>query len=570
LSHARRFVWYLGECGTPVSQINSDVIERYRKAHLEDGRCVRTAREHRNAGRQVWRLLWENGLACHDPDIPGWREALELAQGLTGKNRRTFLEITKEFLEYLQDEGIDPSRIDSGVLESYRAKLIGGGYQRLSASAYVGRGRKLWRLLWGKGMAENDPAKERDFGGWEEVQGAYKEITDPKNRRKPMVKKFMRYLKETGTPLTEINREVLRGYREALQKQGVPFKAKYACSKEARRVWRWLYDEGKARHSPYREKEPWGWELVQRREEEALATGERKGVRMKNRHCVRAWLVYLESVGIEPETASEDEAWGYQKYLLEKANTRHQDVTEFYAANLKRVTITGYMGEAKRFCAWLVKIGKMGENPFEWVKFVEREKHVFALMKEQELGEYLEVLGRWWEGHKTAWAGNYRCHVVAEVQYASGLRLEELAELEEEDVDWENALVNVKRGKGGDGRVAYLNEYSLEVLRGFVKNKKLLYPWATGSRLFGLSRDGLISCYNQRLDLIAKALGKPGWSSHKFRHSLGYHLLRSGCSIRYVQQILGHKRLKSTEVYTKVDIEDTRAVLDAFHPRGGE
>jgi site-specific recombinase XerD len=57
------------------------------------------------------------------------------------------------------------------------------------------------------------------------------------------------------------------------------------------------------------------------------------------------------------------------------------------------------------------------------------------------------------------------------------------------------------------------------------------------------------------------------YTTHFFRHSVGYHLLKAGCDIRYIQEILGHERLRSTEVYTKVDKEDLLGVIDKYHPR---
>jgi len=56
-------------------------------------------------------------------------------------------------------------------------------------------------------------------------------------------------------------------------------------------------------------------------------------------------------------------------------------------------------------------------------------------------------------------------------------------------------------------------------------------------------------------------------TSHGFRHSLGTHLLRSGCDMRHIQVILGHEALSTTQIYTKVDKEDLKKSLDAFHPR---
>ena len=59
-------------------------------------------------------------------------------------------------------------------------------------------------------------------------------------------------------------------------------------------------------------------------------------------------------------------------------------------------------------------------------------------------------------------------------------------------------------------------------------------------------------------------------TSHTFRHALGYHLLRAGCPLRQIQEMLGHEQIKDTEIYTKVDEREVQEVLDEYHPRGRE
>jgi site-specific recombinase XerD len=66
---------------------------------------------------------------------------------------------------------------------------------------------------------------------------------------------------------------------------------------------------------------------------------------------------------------------------------------------------------------------------------------------------------------------------------------------------------------------------------------------------------------------LAAELDLPEFTSHGFRHCVGYHLLRAGCQVRYIQEILGHEHIQSTEVYTKIDKENLKAVLDQYHPR---
>jgi site-specific recombinase XerD len=95
-------------------------------------------------------------------------------------------------------------------------------------------------------------------------------------------------------------------------------------------------------------------------------------------------------------------------------------------------------------------------------------------------------------------------------------------------------------------------------------------PWkhaAYADRLFFLDYDNLARATNAELARACREAGVHAITSHGFRHALGYHLLRAGCTLRYIQAILGHKHLADTEVYTKVDAEDVKRVFDECHPR---
>lgn len=72
---------------------------------------------------------------------------------------------------------------------------------------------------------------------------------------------------------------------------------------------------------------------------------------------------------------------------------------------------------------------------------------------------------------------------------------------------------------------------------------------------------------NSRLRKLCLELEIPVITSHGFRHSLGTHLLRSGCDMRHIQVILGHDKLSSTQIYTKVYADDLKDSIDKYHPR---
>ncbi|MBN2900148.1 MAG: tyrosine-type recombinase/integrase, partial [Clostridia bacterium] len=85
--------------------------------------------------------------------------------------------------------------------------------------------------------------------------------------------------------------------------------------------------------------------------------------------------------------------------------------------------------------------------------------------------------------------------------------------------------------------------------------------------LFGVKATTLVISLGKSLKEVSEKLGLPVTTSHGFRHAVGYHFLRAGCDIRFIQEILGHEHITSTEIYTKVDKKDLKKVLDKYHPR---
>jgi len=119
--------------------------------------------------------------------------------------------------------------------------------------------------------------------------------------------------------------------------------------------------------------------------------------------------------------------------------------------------------------------------------------------------------------------------------------------------------------------VAFLDEFAREVLRLYVESVRA-HAFSEWNRrndglLFGTGWGWFGKAVNAELAKTCTSCGLPVMRSHGFRHAVGFHLLRAGCNIRHIQSILGHRRLRNTEVYTKVEKEDLRHVVDACHPR---
>jgi len=161
----------------------------------------------------------------------------------------------------------------------------------------------------------------------------------------------------------------------------------------------------------------------------------------------------------------------------------------------------------------------------------------------------------------------YKSHVLSELLYSTALRINEAAGITLSDVDIERGEITVTDSKSKKKRKVFLNEYAKAVLKIYIEKMLSWVVFQNTALLFGTGSERLGNVLNTVLHKVCSRNKTNILTSHSFRHCVGYHLLKAGCDIRFIQSLLGHEKLKSTQVYTKVDKEDLKQVLDAFHPR---
>ena len=299
--------------------------------------------------------------------------------------------------------------------------------------------------------------------------------------------------------------------------------------------------------------------------EEALAGRRKQGLQsLQNR--VPKFLNWLEDEKIPINSLGVREALAYQGWLIESGR---QDGRRF--ANH---TITAYVIAAGSFLEFARRKHIVLANPFQEIRRLPQEKKLPRnLPREKNMFEFLETLIDWDDRkHLKHQKTKYRIHLIAELMYSTGLRISEVAALKVQDLDFRRGMVHVREGKGGKPRVAYLNDFSTQILKLYIKRIRpyLMTLWneRNGDSLFGVGEGWLLKQVNANLKTYFAPLGCADFTSHAFRHCLGWHLHRAGCNIRYIQEIMGHKYLRNTEIYTRVDKEDLRAIIDSHHPRG--
>lgn len=161
---------------------------------------------------------------------------------------------------------------------------------------------------------------------------------------------------------------------------------------------------------------------------------------------------------------------------------------------------------------------------------------------------------------------NLKMRAVMELAYGGGLRLSEALHLKQEDIDSQAMLIRIKKGKGGKDRNVMLAKNLLETLRAYWKKERPRRPWLFPSpKLEGPIDPTLVQRAFSWARLEARIEKRA--SFHTLRHSFATHLMESGVSVRTIQQLLGHRCLSTTELYTHVAgdyLKQTRSPLDSI------
>lgn len=162
-----------------------------------------------------------------------------------------------------------------------------------------------------------------------------------------------------------------------------------------------------------------------------------------------------------------------------------------------------------------------------------------------------------------------RDRAALEVLYSTGIRRAELAALHLEDVTLEERRIRV-RGKGNRERIVPLGKPAARAVRRYLEKARPTLLRRRSPSLF-LSARGETMDPRELLLRVRECARKAGIRKkiglHTFRHSCATHMLRGGADIRYIQALLGHRSLTSTQVYTRVEVADLRRVLERCHPR---
>jgi integrase/recombinase XerC len=246
-------------------------------------------------------------------------------------------------------------------------------------------------------------------------------------------------------------------------------------------------------------------------------------------------------------------------------------VATLHARELAPATIARRLSAVRSWLRFLVRRGVLKTSPARDVRSPRLPKTLPNFLPIDETKTLVD-------GRAIGGAARARDLAILELLYASGLRVSELAGLDVDDVDRSDRTVRVL-GKGGKERVVPYGAAASRALEAYLATRAVRGPTGgVGGPPRGLENGPLfVNPRGRRLTvrsmhtIVRRSARAAGLvrrvTPHTLRHSFATHLLDSGADLRMIQELLGHRRLSTTQRYTHVTPDRLAVVYDAAHPR---
>ena len=229
--------------------------------------------------------------------------------------------------------------------------------------------------------------------------------------------------------------------------------------------------------------------------------------------------------------------------------------------NLELSTQATRLNPLKAFCKWLVRQHLVEWDPSRELILPRLPKRLPRRVPTvAEVGTIIGAAG-------AANPASIRDRAIMETLYSTGLRRMELARLKMADVSFDASTLLVRCGKGRRDRVVPLGATAREWIQRYLEIRPRLLAGVDRGELF-LTDYGEPFRLNRLGDQIHRYVARAGLpgACHIFRHACATHMLENGADIRFIQAMLGHSQLSTTEIYTQVSISKLRAIHAATHP----
>jgi integrase/recombinase XerC len=239
-------------------------------------------------------------------------------------------------------------------------------------------------------------------------------------------------------------------------------------------------------------------------------------------------------------------------FLLEKENSPR-------SINRKISTLKSYY-------KFLIKEGIIDQNPIRKIITPRSSKRLPVFIEKEKMDILLDEID-FGEGFSSL-----RDHLILEMFYATGMRLSELVNLKESDIDFHHSTIKVL-GKRNKERLIPFSDKFGKLLKSYIHNRRdaingvstispiSLFITDTGRKIYPKMVYRTVIAYLGQVTTIEKK------SPHVLRHTFATHLLNNGAELNAVKELLGHANLSATQIYTHITIEKLKKIYQQAHPK---
>lgn len=229
-------------------------------------------------------------------------------------------------------------------------------------------------------------------------------------------------------------------------------------------------------------------------------------------------------------------------------------------------TVARRVASVRTFTAWAQRTGRSADDPGALLVSPKVARRLPSVLRQPDAAALLDTAGVRADDNDPE---HIRDRAVLELLYATGIRVGECVGLDLEALDRSNRTVRVM-GKGRKERIVPFGAPAAEALEAWLAARHRLVNGNSGTALFLGTRGGRLDARMVRTvlqRLLRDVPGVPEISPHGLRHSAATHVLEGGADLRYVQELLGHASLATTQLYTHVSFERLRQTFEQAHPR---
>lgn len=295
--------------------------------------------------------------------------------------------------------------------------------------------------------------------------------------------------------------------------------------------------------------------------------------------CLDNFIIYLKvekNASLRTIESYQNDIWQFIDFLsaefkmpgeqIQPNQVDHLAVRKHLASlqinGLKRTTIARKMASLRALFRYLHREEILAVNPIVEVSTPKLQKRLPGVLYQDEAWSLVQA-------PDTTHPAGLRDRAILEVLYSSGLRVSELVGMDTGSVDLSLGYIRVM-GKGAKERVVPLGSYAADAVKRYMSSGRPLLQKSDTRALFLNKGGGRISTRSIR-NIIDKYVNQVSIqrkiSPHTLRHSFATHLLDGGADLRSVQELLGHVKMSTTQIYTHISKEKLMTVYEKNHPR---